>query len=1207
MDRLNPKHGQDKDTGAFSDDHPRAASDLHIQSHPNVLRWPGRLGNPVATMLNIKGLKDSGGAGSGSPGAVISYLQHTEQQHVARNGATYTSGYYAGSAPSQWHGNLAGELGLSGPVKTADLESLLSGETPAGQTFGSRQGDRARRMANDLTISAPKSVSIQALAVGDNSVIEAHDRAIATALKYVEREIISSRHGRGGEHSRKSNNAAIAAYRHEDARPVDDLSDPDLHTHAIAINVTTDANGNYRASDLDFGSHSIKMHIADYIYKAALSSELENLGYQTRRTRHGFELANISDEQIAAFSRRGQQVKDDLALNEQITGIEHTSRAQTQKSVLFTRAAKGDLGRDELRATWKTAAEQAGVDITPHEFPASTSENAVDVISADSDPEDRAIDEALAHLDERDAVHSVEQIYYQSLVYGMGQVNPDRIRERLDEREDLHHTTAGIVSDRTLIAEDSVIHGIDQGRGAHMAMLTEPAAQRSISDTEERAGIQYSDDQRRAAIHALTSEDQITGIVGAAGSGKTTAIRTVVNSARARGYEIVGLAPSAAAAEELTGAGADSTGTLAGHNLKGKPDADAAPRWYVFDEAAMVSTRDMQAFVETLRPQDRVLLSGDPRQLQAVESGAPFAQAIREGVVDVAHMTEIRRQTDPGLKEIAQAFAEGRAQDGAHQAIRDHTETVTIEEGSDANGKPLASERRQAIADRAADAYLEQSSDDRNDTLVLAGNNDVRQTINARIRAGLVDEGRVDTDSEITVQTLEKTSPTSAQRRDITNYQPGLVIRSRDGDADVVGHDAVAGTVNLRSRETGDTRDVSVENLADPKTRIYQASERQIAPGDALVVTENDKQTGIRNGDRLSIDSVNPDTGAIRATRQGDSKAIELDGHRAQAVDYGWATTVHKSQGATAERTIVAGAANKVATAEQAYVACSRERSSLQIITDNPGELQKRWEKFATNGTGRDAVAEGNEQQSDGEGIGGEDRAEMRAAAVARAAIERAQATSLDQGEAEPETGQQGGGDTETVPELNRDEPIEAETTSQDDERGIAGDTDESVEDETAEANPGNPRTFIDESLLTTQPQDTETGNTGSGVTTFIDDSLLDSDRDNTEPEPETGTSEVTTFLDPAMLNNQSDAEPQPEPEPEPEPGERQPVTDEGRDIREQIGNAATGEQDSEKTDDMDPMAEPTQSQEQDQGMDPMGGPEQQRRPRREQDNGMDM
>ena len=74
-------------------------------------------------------------------------------------------GYYSGKgAPSEWGGEMAREMGLSGPVDAKILHDLLEGRTPDGTVFAKKSADR--RMAKDLTWSAPKSCSIAAN-VGD--------------------------------------------------------------------------------------------------------------------------------------------------------------------------------------------------------------------------------------------------------------------------------------------------------------------------------------------------------------------------------------------------------------------------------------------------------------------------------------------------------------------------------------------------------------------------------------------------------------------------------------------------------------------------------------------------------------------------------------------------------------------------------------------------------------------------------------------------------------------------------------------------------------------------------------------------------------------------------------------------------------------------------------------------------------------------------
>lgn len=104
------------------------------------------------------------------------------------------------------------------------------------------------------------------------------------------------------------------------------------------------------------------------------------------------------------------------------------------------------------------------------------------------------------------------------------------------------------------------------------------------------------------------------------------------------------------------------------------------------------------------------------------------------------------------------------------------------------------------------------------------------------------------------------------------------------------------------------------------------------------------------NGTQAKIIGVDKETGSIIAeTKTGER--ITLNPARAESLDYSYARTVHMSQGATFDGTIYAGEAGKMSTAELGYVALSRERLWLRIITDNPDALCKSLEKFADKQT----------------------------------------------------------------------------------------------------------------------------------------------------------------------------------------------------------------------------------------------------------------
>ena len=110
--------------------------------------------------------------------------------------------YYAKDDPahreaSAWRGRGAEDLGLSGPVDPDILRAVLEGRVPdgSGRRLGrpGKDGAFQHRPGRDLTLSAPKSVSLLALLGGDARAIRAHEVAVARTLDWVERNVAETR------------------------------------------------------------------------------------------------------------------------------------------------------------------------------------------------------------------------------------------------------------------------------------------------------------------------------------------------------------------------------------------------------------------------------------------------------------------------------------------------------------------------------------------------------------------------------------------------------------------------------------------------------------------------------------------------------------------------------------------------------------------------------------------------------------------------------------------------------------------------------------------------------------------------------------------------------------------------------------------------------------------------------------------------------
>ena len=106
-------------------------------------------------------------------------------------------GYYAKDDPehrdaSFWHGGAARDAGLRGHVLPDEFEDVLAGWVPGTETrLGRmREGEHDHRPGWDITFSAPKSVSLEGLVIGDRRVIRAHDDAVRATLEWIETDLL---------------------------------------------------------------------------------------------------------------------------------------------------------------------------------------------------------------------------------------------------------------------------------------------------------------------------------------------------------------------------------------------------------------------------------------------------------------------------------------------------------------------------------------------------------------------------------------------------------------------------------------------------------------------------------------------------------------------------------------------------------------------------------------------------------------------------------------------------------------------------------------------------------------------------------------------------------------------------------------------------------------------------------------------------------
>ncbi len=274
--------------------------------------------------------------------------------------------------------------------------------------------------------------------------------------------------------------------------------------------------------------------------------------------------------------------------------------------------------------------------------------------------------------------------------------------------------------------------------------------------------------QRRVIEEVLNSTDRIHGLQGRAGAGKTTALQSIRESAEKSGYMVESFAPTSRAAAQLRDAGIDA-GTLQSFLARGEnhPGASPEPRHlYMLDESSLASTRQMRAFLEKLKPQDRVLVIGDTSQHQAVDAGRPFEQMQQAGM-RTSQLDRIMRQKDPELRRAVELFANNETEKGV--ALLSEQGRVTEIAG--------AEERIAAIArDYAAQPE---------NTIIVSPDNRSRRQINEAVRAELRRNGTLAADGHELRVLDHRSDMTGADRTWAARYNVGDVLqyhhRQQDG------------------------------------------------------------------------------------------------------------------------------------------------------------------------------------------------------------------------------------------------------------------------------------------------------------------------------------------------------------------------------------------------------------------------------------------
>ncbi|MFT8786860.1 MULTISPECIES: Ti-type conjugative transfer relaxase TraA [Acetobacteraceae] len=409
-------------------------------------------------------------------------------------------------------------------------------------------------------------------------------------------------------------------------------------------------------------------------------------------------------------------------------------------------------------------------------------------------------------------------------------------RERFSTRE--------MIGVEQRLEEASLAMGQSQGHAVPLAVRRAAMARDGLGD------------EQALAVGEVTKSRDLSVVVGYAGTGKSTMLGVARAAWEEAGYRVRGAALSGIAAEGLEAGSGIESRTLASLERAWERGFDLLERGdvLVVDEAGMVGSQQMERVLSAARSAGaKVVLVGDPEQLQAIEAGGAFrAVAERVGSVEI---TTVRRQREGWQQAATKELATGRTEQalGRYEAaglVRGHG---TLEEA------------------RAG---------------VVAGWEEARQAA------------------------PEESQIMLAHRR-----------------VDVRALNEAAREIRRDAGELGD--DVLVPTAQ---------GERMFADGERVYFLRNDRELGVKNGTLGTVRGIegSAEAGDLALSVQldgpggtGTGRVVSVSVADYDALDHGYAATIHKAQGVTVDR------AHVLATGSMdrhgAYVALSRHRESVSV------------------------------------------------------------------------------------------------------------------------------------------------------------------------------------------------------------------------------------------------------------------------------------
>lgn len=857
---------------------------------------------------------------------------------------------------SEWWGKGAADMQLSGQVADLHFSQLLAGHLPNGEQLGKMvDGVIKHRAGWDLTMSAPKSVSILALVAGDQRLVAAHREAVKATLEKIQQGCAQARIKVNGDMRYENTHHLTGALYHHD---LSRARDPQLHTHSVIMNLTARTDGKWRSLASSKGRYNqdttsevngfierVRHHNRYYskLYETELAFRVKACGYELRHDSDTgiFEIADVPKALVDQFSKRRQEIEAMLE-NKGLTGGRAAAVA-----TLSTRDNKEKVDREALKETWQQEVSSLGVDLN------QIKESSINRQSLQGQVEPETLVNVTASKIIREAT---QQLAVFQTNFTLEQLMEYAAREAIVGHCDVKSLLNAIDHD---VKQGSLLSlANEQGKTIFMAKSTLDDEKELLSHIKDNQATKYQvspehleqvlaqhteiDDSAHASLVSIFDRDRIVLIEGNA--NKEALVAPIMRIGATAQLGIAILSPSLAGGkklakqvqippqtiwEQVKALFVDTTPkhySVMQFLSQFTPELtnQHAPQLLIVEQAHLLSTYQKAKLAAWAKHYEaKLILFGNQQQLLPYQVSTSLQQLSEHGIKTIASPVKAENESvippeklRTTLSQLQQQIVGVTHPDDRHVAMAEH--------------------------------YVRLYTKDRSSSWIATSTKANVEKINQMVHERLIREGKVN--HPITCEVLTPIFMPADKGTQASSYEVNQVVRFNDqyislgvqrGDyLRVIRISSQSNRIVLQN-ENGARIVWQPDRVAAGvagKVEVFEAKTREFGVGDSIILSRSMKAAGMVKGERCHIEAIHHQRLKLR-DQHGKTAQIYLAKPYCRHIDYGYAATLHSITHEKPTTLIADLPAQSLSTHQRRLNQILSQSENVWIYTDDTNKL----------------------------------------------------------------------------------------------------------------------------------------------------------------------------------------------------------------------------------------------------------------------------